>query len=156
MNAADKAVANSLQFECKKNSLSQRQNGDWTVSFTVHAGDFPDALRTAVMGTRYQAVIVEIADDETPVEQPKPDKKEDKHKLSRQAAMLCGNPLFRAYLAEKVHIPGENEETDESWAANVIRAECGVHSRSQLDSEPDAAVCWQEMKSGFEGWRILP
>ena len=77
MNAADKAIANSLQFECKKDGLKQLQSGEWTLSLKVHANDAPAPLLTAPMGTRYMAAIVELNDDETPVEQPKPDKKDD-------------------------------------------------------------------------------
>jgi len=158
MNAADKAVKNSLQFECKKNSLSQRQNGDWTVSFTVQAADFPDTLRTAVMGTRYVAVLVELNDDESPAEQPQPNKKEDKHKLSRQAAILCGDALFQRYLSvtyadawseASVICHDLTEKTAES-----VRRICQVQSRSEFDTDPAAASRWRDLKSKFEEWRL--
>lgn len=66
---ATKARAAAASFECKKHALRQTQNGEWIISFT--ALDLPTWLVTAHMGTRLMNAVVEIADDETPVEHAK-------------------------------------------------------------------------------------
>jgi hypothetical protein len=67
MTAADHARNNAISLEAKKDALSQRQSGDWKVSFTVQGIDMDTRLTQAPMGTRYAVVLVEIGDDELPV-----------------------------------------------------------------------------------------
>lgn len=72
MNAiAAKARAAAATFEAKKDGLRQTQDGLWKLTLTVI--DLPSWLLTASMGTRLQVAVVEIADDETPVEHAKGD-----------------------------------------------------------------------------------
>src|SRR3954463_14689539 len=67
MTPADIARKHSISLEAKKDALSQRQSGDWKVSFTVQGVDMDARLTQAPMGTRYAMVLVEIGDDELPV-----------------------------------------------------------------------------------------
>ena len=153
MTEAEKAIANALTFECKKNSLGQAQSGDWKLSFTVAPMDVPMALLKAAMGTRYKAVIVEINDDETPVVQDKPS-----HKLSQQAAMLCGDMQFRAFLhyEHNAGIDGSSSpKVAEAIAAKVVRQICQVQSRSEFDTDPEAAARWRDLKAEYEGWKLV-
>ena len=151
MNAiAEKARAAAMQFESKKDGLKQLQSGEWTLSMKVHADDVPAGLLTAPMGTRYQVVIVELGDDEQPVEQ-KP--AEDNHRLSRQAAMLCGDTLFTQFISEMMkrkyiinQIPND--------VAECVRRHCQVQSRSEFDTDPEAAKRWRDLHADFEGWKI--
>lgn len=67
MTPADRARNNAISLEAKKDALSQRQSGDWKVSFTVQGIDMDTRLTQAPMGTRYAMVLVEIGEDELPV-----------------------------------------------------------------------------------------
>lgn len=67
MTPADLARKHSISLEAKKDALSQRQSGDWKVSFTVQGTDMDARLTQAPMGTRFAMVLVEIGDDELPV-----------------------------------------------------------------------------------------
>lgn len=90
-------------------------------------------------------------------EQPQPDKKEDKHKLSRQAAMLCGDTQFQNFLKHKHSIAWEQYLPHGSYdvvAAMCVRTICLVRSRSAFDAEPDAAARWRDLKASFEAWRL--
>jgi len=60
------AVANAISLEVKKTGLSQGQGADWRLSFKLEESELCDRLRKAVMGTRYQMVLVELNEDETP------------------------------------------------------------------------------------------
>lgn len=156
MNAvSDKARSAAMQFEGKKNSLTQVQSGDWKLQFTVSAVDVPAGLLTAPMGTRYVVAIVEVSDDEQPVEQ-KP--AGNKHRLSRQAAMLCSDRQFWGFLRNEFSgnwmNPNFPQPTDNQLrAAECIRSICNVKSRSEFDSEP-ADRRWRELKASFEAWKL--
>lgn len=141
-----------IEIEIKKNSLKQLQSGDWVVSFTASQIDFPTELAMAAMGQRFMAVLVPLGDFE---EAPKP--KEDKHKLSRQAAMLCDDARFWAFLNEfaKDALFGTlgNEGVHGPYdAANAIRRMCEVDSRAEFDKNPEAAQKWRNLKASFEAW----
>jgi len=154
MNAiSDKARTAAMQFEAKKNSLTQVQSGDWKLQFTVSAQDVPAGLLTAAMGTRYVVAIVEVNDQEEPVEQ-KP--ASNPHRLSQQAAMLCGEQKFQAYLMSVFRETWEGstkyDRTD--IAADTVRLICGVSSRSEFDRSPRAANEWRDVKASFEMWKL--
>jgi hypothetical protein len=151
MNAiADKARQNALQFECKKDGLKQLQSGEWTLSLKVHANDVPADLLTAAMGTRYMAAIVEVGDDEQPICKPKD---ADTHRLSRQAAMLCQDPMFKAFLTSKRPALAP-QSINGDWAAGEVRRICSVGSRSEFDTNPEAAARWRDLKADYEAWKI--
>lgn len=147
MNAADKARAAAVHFEAKKDALSQLQSGNWKLTFTVQPGDVPMELLKASMGTRYMVALVEIGDDEQPVEKPK----DNPHRLSQQCALTCQEMRFWRFLDEKHNHQMVYSEDD---AANCLRIMLGIHSRSELDHNPDAAARWRNLKSEFEAWLI--
>jgi hypothetical protein len=153
MNPAQKARDNALCFECKKDGLQQRQSGDWVLRFTVQALDMHQTILSAAMGTRFQCVLVELNDDETPVDHKA--KERDKWRdlgPVKQAALRCKEPVFRAYLAEHY------EETiidGEEAAAEAVRYICGVSSRSEL-SKPgmsQARIKWYDLDNKFQAWK---
>jgi hypothetical protein len=68
MNQAKKARDNALQLEVKKDGLQQRQNGDWVLRFTAQNIDMHQVIVNAPMGTRFWCSLIELNDDETPVD----------------------------------------------------------------------------------------
>lgn len=105
-------------------------------------------------GQDFEAVFVELAPDETPVNQtqrnllenatkPKP------HGNSRYAARLCGNELFHMYLAETQAVEGK-QMPPEYWAnpsiaAIWMRSICEVDSRAEFDADPSAAARFHDL-----------
>jgi hypothetical protein len=79
-------------------------------------------------GKRFAFVLVEIADDETPV-QPAP-RKDTRGPLCREACDLCKMPEFQAWAHERADYDGE---PDEHSAKTFILGVCGVESRKDLD-----------------------
>ncbi|RWA55301.1 hypothetical protein AU476_07260 [Cupriavidus sp. UYMSc13B] len=61
--------------------------------------------------------------------------------LARTAGILCGNPTFRRFLAERFPAEwrdfGDLEDVDR--AAAVVRTVCEIKSRSELDRDSTAA-----------------
>jgi hypothetical protein len=154
MAEAETARANAIPLEIKKDGLSQKQNGDWILRVIVAAVDMDTQITKAPMGTRYQCVLVEIGDDETPVDH----KAEDRDKwrelgATRQAGIRCNDPVFWAYLTEELHFPPIN---DADMAAACVREHCAIESRSDL-SQPGFHVSrerWHKLDYAFQAWRI--
>ena len=59
--------------------------------------------------------------------------------LSRLAGMLCGNPDFQAHLGA----------TCPESAAAIVRRQCGITSRRELDSSPEAARKFHALRRAF-------
>ena len=59
--------------------------------------------------------------------------------LSRLAGMLCGNAEFQAHLGA----------TCSESAAAIVRRRCGITSRRELDSSPEAAKRFHELRRSF-------
>src|SRR5260370_30813094 len=101
---ARQANENSISLEVKKDGLQQRQSGDWMLRVVFSATDYSEVLGRAPMGTRFACVLVEINDDETPVEH----KAQDRDKWrdlgpAKQAGIRCKEPTFWAFLTEGCH-----------------------------------------------------
>jgi hypothetical protein len=151
MSVAERAVANAIPIEVKKDGLQQRQNGDWVLRLVVQAADMDQRVTTAPMGTRYQAVLVEVNDDETPKEQPKSKLDWRDVQPAAQAGIRCAEPRFRDYLAVE---HGINTKTAQE-AAEAVRNLCGVNSRAMLGVNHKARALWHSIDSGYRSWAHL-
>ena len=155
MHLADMATANAISLEIKKDGLTQRQSGDWQLRVTVAAVDMDVRLTNAPMGTRYACVLVEINDDETPVDHAAVER--DRWRdlgPTTQAGIRCNDAVFWAYLREGQHqMLGV---TDAESAAQAVRNICGISSRSDL-AKPgfsDARQAWYRLDNGFTAWKM--
>jgi hypothetical protein len=138
-----------IQIEMKKNSLKQLQSGDWIVSFTAGQIDFPTELATAAMGQRFVAVLVPLGDfEDAPTSQPTSQKSENKYKLSQQAAATGQDQRFWAFLNQRIGGGVNSLQT----AAQTVRFCCNVDSRSEFDTNPEAAARWRNLKAEYEAW----
>jgi len=169
MTPADHARNNAISLEAKKDALSQRQSGDWRVSFTVQGIDMDTRLTQAPMGTRYAVVLVEIGDDEAPVQKEAPAKpRQDsppKHshpdgakrmdwrevQPAAQAGIRCADPVFIAFLKDQYEAYWINYED----AAATVRDICEVKSRSDLSTDHRKRVLWHQLDSQFQAWKAL-
>lgn len=79
-------------------------------------------------GQRYQIVMVEIGDDERPVEKTP----------AQMAFLLCKDPQFWRFLDERSFVTVDSEDA----ARACICEGCGVTSRSQLDKDIGARQAW--------------
>lgn len=152
MDMAERAKANAISLELKKDGLTQRQSGDWQLRFTVASVDMHEKLSLAPMGTRYAAVLVEINDDETPTDHKAQDR--DKWRQlgpTKQAGIRCSDPVFWAWLEEVHHYEVRNHE----HAATAVRDMCGVVSRRDLEKPGNSTerLRWYAIDNAFQGWR---
>jgi hypothetical protein len=168
MTPADLARKHSISLEAKKDALSQRQSGDWKVSFTVQGADMDARLTQAPMGTRYAVVLVEIGDDELPVQKEAPAKPRQTSPPSSpsggvkrmdwrdmqpaaQAALRCDQPAFRTFLMEQ-HSYRPREAANSEEAAEFIRGYFGIKSRSELGTDHRMRMLWKQLDDQFQAW----
>lgn len=85
------------------------------------------------------------------VEAAKPTIERKGGKLSREAAMLCQTGAFRKFLS--AHAIGIANDSDE--AAKLLRMECGVESRADIDHDEHAAARFKEIKARYEAWMAV-
>ena len=127
------------------------------------------------LGQVFMAVFVELAPDETPVDQTQRNLLENAtakrdHSLSRLAAMLCQSSLFHHYLAETVPADvdpdkyqdlsppgflflGPDHWADGPRAANWMRQKCEVASRADFDRDDEAAIRFHnEVRRPYATW----
>jgi hypothetical protein len=151
---AETAANNAISFECKKDGLAQRQSGDWQLRFTVSAIDMDQRLAACPMGTRFACVLVEVNDDESPVDHKAMDR--DKWRdlgPAKQAGMRCKEPMFWAFLNEELHFAGV---TSEQRAAEAVRTHCGVGSRGELmlPGNQRPRELWYGLDLGYQAWKV--
>lgn len=149
MSVAERAVANAIPLEIKKDAMRQTQSGDWKVTFTVQASDMDQRLTSAAMGTRFQAALVEIGDDEQPKQKKPMDWREVQP--AAQAGIRCADARFRDYLAVEYGVETSTPEE----AAKALRTLCGVNSRAEFSTNPKARVYWNQFDSAYRAWANL-
>lgn len=99
--------------------------------------------RNARTGKRYTLMLIELTDQEEPVQQPQEPKP---RKLSQIAGGLCHDTAFMAWIHKTYSVPcGSNEE-----AAEFIRTMCGIESRAMLDSNEDAATVFRGLLADYD------
>lgn len=152
MDHSVSARSNAINMEVKKDGLSQRQNGDWQLRFTVAAIDMDSRVTAAAMGTRFQCKLVELADDEAPRE-PVTEIRNKWRALgpTMQAGIRCSDPMFWAFLREEKKFADVN---DHERAAQIVRAHCCVLSRSDLNKpgHQKSRVLWHGLDMQFQAW----
>ncbi len=103
-------------------------------------------------GTRFHMILIEIQDDEEPVNQDQRKKLEQatdteptgKTGKRRQAGMLCRSPEFHGYLRSLGYIKDTHSESfRESIAKEFVLRVVGIKSRKELDTEPEAWIRYQ-------------
>jgi hypothetical protein len=154
VDLAEMAKKEAIKFEVKKDGLQQRQSGDWMLRFTVAATDMDRIITDAPMGTRFICVLVEINDDETPVDHTAQDR--DKWAAlghAKQAGIRCKEPSFWAFLSEEFAGP---QVRNEEGAAALVRDICGVSSRSEF-SKPGMQkqrILWNQLDHAYQAWKV--
>ncbi len=127
----------TIQLEAKKHGYRQTQDGI-VISFVVHPDDMLKApeLATALLGTNYGMVLVEITPGESPAEQPVVEKTEGQFAV-QMAGILCGDDEFVRWL-QVFCGSGDPPEI-------IVRQHCGVMSRTEFATDVVALEKWQKL-----------
>ena len=73
--------------------------------------------------------------------------------FSAECAMKCGDQLFRRYLMER---HGVEDVSDSIRVASRVRSILNVRSRGELNTDPNAAARWKDLRADFDAWRNHP
>jgi hypothetical protein len=135
------------QFEGRKIAMKQDRTG-YVLTLSVHPDDLCEDIMRDFVGARYQVVMVRLSDDGTAMvrEQEYPTKD-----LVRLAGTLCRDPLFHTFLIETGQTFDESEEAAAEW----LRQELNIHSRSELKTNQAAAAQFKYIHQEFQAWKTL-
>lgn len=137
----------TIQFEGLKVALKQDANG-YMLTVKIHPDEIPEALLRDFVGARYQIVMVRLDDNDQPMQRPQRTQVRN-HTLSNKAAILCKDTNFQKFLVES----GLAWDVSERAAASFIKETCSVESRSQLDSNDEAAETFKQIAKEFDEWK---
>jgi hypothetical protein len=154
-------ITPSFQGEMQLAGWSETHTGGCKVTFWLSDPADLDAFRTLTVrkgnqaGHRFMAVLVEIGEDEQPVQQqPAAAQESEPEKLkggplAKLAGQWCSSPDFWEWLRFR-GVRCDNEED----ATRVVRNTCGVTSRAELDHYEEAAsVFKQRIRGPFMDWQ---
>lgn len=128
---------------------SESHNGGCKVTFWLQSPDELEAFRALTVrkgntaGHRFMAALVEIGDDEQPVQKidtsPERVQKMAKNELGPLAYWLvlrCGEPEFQNWIwSNYSYLPGKSSE---KHCADTVKILCEVKSRKDIDGNPEA------------------
>lgn len=112
-------------------------------------------------GRRFMAVLVEIGDDETPVEEPAPAVKQAARRermapLCEWAVMRCNEEPFQRWAAGHPDAPKYRQDKPAETAKAAVLHFTGVESRRDLDTNDRAAKALHAMvRRPYAAWLAL-
>lgn len=132
----------SFQGEVQFRRYSDTSTQGQQVVFAVQGREDLEAF-IGKEGKRFMAVLVEIGDDEQPVQETKSRGKLGD--LCWRAVQWCADPEFQRWVIE---VGDFTNDPSEAVAKNVIQQWCGVESRKELDTNPKAAEKFNRLIRG--------
>ncbi|RQR87704.1 MULTISPECIES: hypothetical protein [unclassified Burkholderia] len=126
---------------------SETHNGGCKVTFWLPEASDLDAFRALTVrkgntaGHRFMAALVEVGDDEQPVQRDTAATGNNAAKggaLARLAAQLCQDPQFHEFVADTYGVAWRINHAEED-ITHWLREQCGIESRAELDSNEEAA-----------------
>jgi hypothetical protein len=132
----------TFQGEVQMRRWSDSSTQGVQITFALPDADDLAPLKAKV-GKRFVAVLVEIGDDEQPVEPQVSKGRDQRGPLCKEACDLCAMPDFQKWCSAY----------DEALAKAYVLRNCGINSRKELDSDERAAERFREMRRDFLGWR---
>lgn len=128
----------ALQFEARKIALKQDRTG-YVLTLSIHPDEVPEEILRDFVGARYACALVRIQDDETPTQYVN---------RVQKAGMLCRNPAFQEFIAERL----VGHSVNEDQAAAALCKQCGITSRSELNGNAQAQETFDAIVLDFENW----
>lgn len=140
-------MSTQTPMEVKKDGLRQTQDGLWKLTVTVHPNDMETSLLEAPMGTRYMMAMVQIGDDEKPVE---PKKRLRDEPRSRQFQKMCGVEEFQDFARDRYrHIRISGRSTAYEYTNALVKEALNIGSSGCLDST-DYGPKWDALLTEYE------
>ena len=128
-------------FEAVKIAWRQSKDG-MILTLAIHPNDVNVDVANARIGTRFQVALVEITDDGQPVAGPDATEAE---KALRVAGALCRDERFWQWIASYDGVFVESEAEAAEW----LRDELEISSRSVIKTDPRARQAFNDLKERF-------
>ena len=71
---------------------------------------------------------------------------------AQAAGILCNDETFRRFVKVRIDAPTAAPVTV-SAAAEYLRRACGIASRRDLNTDPDARARFEALRTDFDAWR---
>ena len=137
----------AAQINCEAVKVSLMHNKDgYLLRLAIQPDDIPVELLRAKVGTRYQLVMVEVNDDETP---KVPARKRKGDRLVVSAGMLCKQQKFWDYMD---YAGICSQPMSEQEAIHSLYHYLNIESRSELAHPGEARDMFDGLKGEFESW----
>jgi hypothetical protein len=72
--------------------------------------------------------------------------------LAAEASMKCAEPAFQKFLSERHATDDDGDLGDAAIAAAVLRRALSIESRRQINTDPEAARRWRDLRAEFQAW----
>lgn len=131
-------------FEGVKVAMKQDRTG-YILTLSIHPDEVPEEILRDFVGARYAVVMVRINGQEQPMNREQENPKD----LVRFAGVLCRDPFFHKFLIETGNIFDATEDEAAEW----LRSELGIQSRSELKTNPEAAKQFHFIQQEFQAWK---
>lgn len=132
------------QFEAVKIAMNQNRTG-YVLTLSLHPDEVPEEILRDFVGARYQVVMVRLNGENKPLNR----EQEYPNNPVTMAGILCRDPLFHKFLIEKGQTFDESEEVAAEW----LRTELGISSRSELKENRDALRYFTTIQQEFLAWK---
>lgn len=124
------------------------------VTFWFADADHP--LRLYSAGALFAVVLVELDDDEEPINQVKRDRLTKRGPtISNYAAQLCRTPEFQLWVFEQADVLPMNEEPAIGFCKEWMCSYLGIDSRAELDADSGLALRFhQTIREPYAAWYL--
>jgi hypothetical protein len=154
-----------------KAAYRQTKDG-FAITFVLHPQDDHEELARAPIGSQWQIEATPLDDDGNPetdgaqprklpaaasvregggtvAPAPRP------FNLANHIGMLCAADRFHVFLERNYEDRWKflNGGTPTQKAAEIVRSLCGVKSRAEIESNPDALNKWQQVWIRYNNWQ---
>ncbi len=149
---------------CDAIKIAYRQSKEgFVVSFAIHPQDMPVDLANADIGSQWQLKLVPLDENGNAEQSPtreaeasvvtsaSPPRKFNTLPLSQQAALLCQDQRFLAFMREELKLDCRNSRE----AAAHMHDRYAVISRSELKPETDAGQEFIQDRERFLAWKLV-
>ena len=129
-------------FEAVKVALKQDRTG-YILTLNIHPDDLDERILRDFVGSRYMVVMARIDENQQPLNRGE---FVDPVKL---AGILCKDKDFHAFLLDTGNIFDPTEKDAAEW----LRHELGIASRSELKEDIEAARRLLQINEEFKRWK---
>lgn len=125
-------------------AMRQDRTG-YVLTLSVHPDEVPIEMMRDFIGARYQVVMVRLNESEKPMNR----ESDLPQNLAKLAGILCKDGSFQKFLFESGEIFDMNEDDATDWLRDAV----GIKSRSELQTDQQAARQFLLINEEFLTWK---